>query len=179
MRIEVHIDRLVLTGLGLDARHAGRVREAVEAELRRLLASSPAGVWSVATSTDRLVTGPVSPGRPVDPDALGRQVARALHAGLAPPPPTTRVRPEPSTGDHHDHLADRNTSGEAGPAADRSTSGRAAPATDPGGDGPVGRPPGGNAPGGTRPVDTRSGSTRSGGTRPVNDGSGGAAGGLR
>lgn len=45
MRIELHIDRVILDGVGVLPHHADAVREAVEVELARLLVASPARSW--------------------------------------------------------------------------------------------------------------------------------------
>jgi hypothetical protein len=79
MRIELHIDRVVLDGVG-DPRHAGLIQEALRAELTRLVAESPRTTWQ-QSRRERRVNGPeVSPGSPAE---LGRDVAASVHSGLS------------------------------------------------------------------------------------------------
>jgi hypothetical protein len=78
MRIELHIDRVVLDGIA--PRHAGSVREALTAELGRLLASAPAGSWQHDRHTRRLATPPVAPS--ADPVRFGRGIAASVYGGI-------------------------------------------------------------------------------------------------
>jgi hypothetical protein len=83
MNINLHIERLVLDGLPIEARHAALVRAAVEAELSHLLTSG-----GVAAS---LQSGGVLPR--VQADALqlnanssatqiGQQIAQSIYGGI-------------------------------------------------------------------------------------------------
>jgi hypothetical protein len=75
VRIEVHIDRLVVDGgLGLDGRHATALREAVAAELARALAG-----WAPQTVRTLGARAPLS--WPVTPAAAARAVADTLLRG--------------------------------------------------------------------------------------------------
>ena len=77
MRIELHVDRLVLDDVGVAPRSAESVREAVETELRRLLLASPARSWQ-ASRRSRRVSGPqVRQG-----GQLGAAVARSVYGAV-------------------------------------------------------------------------------------------------
>ena len=79
MRIELDIDRLTLNGIQLDRRQLADLREALAAELTRLLREqphSPSGARVVAAP-------PVRIGATPDGADLGRQLAGSVHRGLA------------------------------------------------------------------------------------------------
>jgi hypothetical protein len=82
MRIELTIDRLVLDGVGLDARHTAALREALVMELTSALAGQrswrPRRAASVPAAPLRLVA-------PVRPAAVGQAIARSVHAGITAP----------------------------------------------------------------------------------------------
>jgi hypothetical protein len=87
-RIEVRIGRLLLDGLAVDRRQGEAVGRAVEAELTRLLGagSAPAGgALGSLRGPDILV--PPSAGA----EALGGEVARAVHGAIAPVPAARRA----------------------------------------------------------------------------------------
>ncbi len=86
MKIEVHIERLVLEGLPVSARDRARVHAAVAAELSRLIRAQ-----GIATA---LRTGGAAPSvraddlrveRQTSPRRLGTQIARAVYGGLGRP----------------------------------------------------------------------------------------------
>lgn len=83
MNINLHIERLVLEGLPVESRHADAIREAIQAELMRLLGE---GGLSVG-----LQTGGVFPRLPAQavqleaansPPRIGQQVAQSVYAGI-------------------------------------------------------------------------------------------------
>jgi hypothetical protein len=83
MRIEVHIERLVLDGLPVSSADGPRVRAAVESELARLLVAGGlnrdlGGARAVA----RMNAPQISVGPRERPDAIGRAVAASVHAGI-------------------------------------------------------------------------------------------------
>ncbi|MFE2725539.1 hypothetical protein [Kitasatospora sp. NPDC059327] len=84
MRIELHIERLVLDGVGADP---GAFRAALHAELTRLAAAAPAGAWGES----RGVRGLAAPDAAPDargghrPAALGAAVARSVHRAVVRP----------------------------------------------------------------------------------------------
>lgn len=85
MTIRLHIERLVIDGLPLEAEHGPVVQAAVEAELTRLLAEGTlapdlrqGGARAHARGAD-LSFSPTPA-----PDALGRQIGTAIHQSLRP-----------------------------------------------------------------------------------------------
>ena len=86
MKINLHIERLVLDGLPLSSREGPQVRRAVQAELSRLLAT---GGFSQelrsAGAVPRIGAGVVHVARESSPRKLGSQIARALHQGMGGP----------------------------------------------------------------------------------------------
>lgn len=82
MRLDLHIDRLVLEGFSpAEGRVVGR---ALERELARLVARDglPAGL-DARGSIPRIDAGTVGLGRTARPAAAGRQLARRVYNGLA------------------------------------------------------------------------------------------------
>lgn len=84
MKINLHIERLVLEGLPLSSRHAPIVQLAVEQELTRLLRSNGIGPG--------LISGGAMPHAPggnmqlateASPRQMGTQIAQSVHEGLA------------------------------------------------------------------------------------------------
>ncbi|MGV9264244.1 hypothetical protein ACWDRR_06215 [Kitasatospora sp. NPDC003701] len=80
MRIELHIERLVLDGVGADP---GELGTALHAELTRLLAAAPAGAWGESRSVPGLAAPQARGGH--RPAALGAAVARSVHSALVRP----------------------------------------------------------------------------------------------
>lgn len=82
--IELHIEELVLHGFqAADRRHIG---DAVERELARLLTEQGVtGIASGPTHIDRIDGGEIRVAAGVRPHAIGAQLARNLHRGLASP----------------------------------------------------------------------------------------------
>ncbi len=86
MRIEVHIERLVVdSGLGLDARHAAELRAAVVAELTRALAVRSEWAPLMARTVS---AGPLRLPSPVAPGPAGQAIAEGLSTALT----TARAR---------------------------------------------------------------------------------------
>ena len=83
MKINLHIERLVLEGLPLSRAQGPLVKRAVEAELARLL-----GAGGVAHDLRSAATIPRAAGAPMQyaseasPRQLGTQIAQSVHAGL-------------------------------------------------------------------------------------------------
>ena len=83
MRIELYIDNLVLDGTGLQTGHGPLLQQAVEAELRKLLAvgalqlPDAVGVAVPSMQPDAIRSPAVA-----DPRRLGAQIAGALVSGL-------------------------------------------------------------------------------------------------
>jgi hypothetical protein len=73
--IELRIDRVILEGI--DPRHAQVVREALEAELTRLVASAH---WPKSRQ-DRQASAPAIPATP-NPTTLGENLARSVYQSI-------------------------------------------------------------------------------------------------
>jgi hypothetical protein len=82
MRIELHIDRLVLEGTGIEPGHAPTLGKALESELSRLLVSAPAAHWPQSRHLRRLAASPVRLGPPGDVPGTARSVANSVHGAL-------------------------------------------------------------------------------------------------
>ena len=85
MTINLVIERLVLEGLPLTARERDRLAEGLEAELARLFARDDVPATLVAGGmAPTLTTDVMRAGAPVEPSALGRRIARAVHGAFEP-----------------------------------------------------------------------------------------------
>jgi hypothetical protein len=83
MTIDVHIERLVLDGLPMTSADGPRVRAAVEGELAWLLAAGGLSrELAAGGAVARVPTPQISFGQGERPDAIGRAVARSVHAGI-------------------------------------------------------------------------------------------------
>lgn len=81
MTTHLHIGRLVIDGVSLPANAGEGVRQAMEAELSRLLAEAPLEHAS-SGATERLPTSPITVDAKQSPAALGTAAARSLYEGL-------------------------------------------------------------------------------------------------
>ncbi|WP_410670171.1 hypothetical protein [Amycolatopsis sp. cmx-4-68] len=79
MRIELHIDRLILDGVA-EPHQAAAIREALHTELTRLMAASTSATWRGCRSVRRLSTPDVP--APASPTALGAGIAQSVHQGV-------------------------------------------------------------------------------------------------
>jgi hypothetical protein len=85
--IRLHVERLVLDGVELDPRDAPRLREALQAELGRLLAEGGLHPALAGGGSRRAVdAAPLQTAPGQAPDALGTDLARSVYAGLGPGP---------------------------------------------------------------------------------------------
>lgn len=83
MRIQLHIDRLVLDGLPVDWASGPAVKAAVEAELTRLLSKgSLATELASGIAVPALRGGSINVADKVKPTALGRDIAGAVYRGI-------------------------------------------------------------------------------------------------
>lgn len=82
MDIRVHIERLVLEGIPVSPGERPLIQAALEAELADRLAAGGHGALA-GGATPRLDTGTIHLSRQPESAALGRQIAGAIHAGLA------------------------------------------------------------------------------------------------
>ncbi len=83
MKIEVHIERLVLEGLPVTAAEGPRVRAALAAELGRMLAAGGlAPQLRGGGAVPRVAAPHVNLGARERPDTIGRHIARSVHAAI-------------------------------------------------------------------------------------------------
>ena len=83
MKINLHIDRLVLDGLPIEHRHGPLVQASVEAELSRLLATGGlAHGLMLGGAMPSVPAGNIQFSSNTNPGELGQQIARALHGGI-------------------------------------------------------------------------------------------------
>jgi len=83
MNVVLHIERLLLDGLPLTAAQGAQVRAAVERELARMLAGGGVADALRGGGAVPQVPAPHIALAPAErPDAIGRHVARALHASI-------------------------------------------------------------------------------------------------
>jgi hypothetical protein len=81
VKIVVHVDRLVLDGLGTEPRHAARVQAAVEREVARLLGGAPRGAFGGGAVPH--VRAPELRYAPGDsPERTGAGIAASVHDGI-------------------------------------------------------------------------------------------------
>jgi hypothetical protein len=83
VNIHLHIERLILDGLPLDAHQAGQVQQAVEAELTRLFATAgPAPGLQSGWAMPAMRAGGIELRGGEVPHQLGTRIAQSLHQGL-------------------------------------------------------------------------------------------------
>jgi hypothetical protein len=84
MNINLHIERLVLDGLTVEARHTPLLREAVEAEMTRLLTGGglSSGLQSGGVFP-RLEADAIDWGGQKTPAQFGQQIAESVYGSLA------------------------------------------------------------------------------------------------
>ena len=81
MKINLHIERLVLEGLPLENHQGPLVKTAIAAELGRLLATQPLSHHS-GVAMPSLKARDINLTPPVTPRVLGRQIAGVLYTGI-------------------------------------------------------------------------------------------------
>lgn len=83
MNVRIHIERLVLDGLTLDAANANALQEAIEAGLRTLALERGAELAQLSAA-DRVQAPAITLGSPLAPQTAGAQIASSLWASLVP-----------------------------------------------------------------------------------------------
>ncbi len=84
MKVNLHIERLVLRGLPIGSRDAAQVKKAVRAELTRLLAIDPTVVCSLVSAAMPSARGmPLRMSAAEDPPQLGAAIAQSVYGGLS------------------------------------------------------------------------------------------------
>jgi hypothetical protein len=90
MKINLHIERLVLDGMPIDRTQGGKLRAAVEQELTRLLAGGLAQQLRQGGAVPVLRGGRIRIQKSTNAGALGRDIARTLHQGISNSSPPKR-----------------------------------------------------------------------------------------
>lgn len=106
MKINLHIERLVLHGLPLTPTDQAELAAALQAELSRLLASADDGrPWADLTGRAHLQAGPITYQPGSSPVRLGKSVAASLLSSLQNVPPQANESPSlgPGQNDQRDH----------------------------------------------------------------------------
>jgi hypothetical protein len=83
VKVNLHIERLILDGLTVSSLQGAAVRSALERELARVLAQGGLpGPWGEDGAVLRLAVQhfTLAPGE--RPDAIGRRIAHSLHRGI-------------------------------------------------------------------------------------------------
>lgn len=83
MKINLHIDQLVLEGIAIGPEHAGHIQSALESELMRLIAEGSLGV---GMPSGGLAVGLRSTHMHLphdrNPQELGRRITQAVYGGI-------------------------------------------------------------------------------------------------
>jgi hypothetical protein len=83
VKIDVHIDHLILDGLPLTRHQGPLVQAAVERELARLLAADGlSGEARTGRAAPVVNTAGFELGEPMHPTRLGQQIARSVYRGI-------------------------------------------------------------------------------------------------
>jgi hypothetical protein len=83
MKVNLHIDRLVLDGVGLEPHQRAGLKAAVEAELAGSLAGNGlASGLQEGGSLNRVRGASINIGEKNEASGLGRQIARSIHGGI-------------------------------------------------------------------------------------------------
>jgi hypothetical protein len=83
MKIQVHIERLILDGLPMEKRHGPLVRAAVEKELTRLLTVHGLGhEWQSGGAVPKVRASGIQLSNETQPTRLGQQIAGSVYSGI-------------------------------------------------------------------------------------------------
>lgn len=83
MKINVHIERLIMDGGMTDARQAAAVKTELESELSNLFVAGGAAGWlRSGGAIPGFSAGSISMSAGSDPRGLGRQIARSVYGSL-------------------------------------------------------------------------------------------------
>jgi hypothetical protein len=81
MKLNIHIERLILDGLPLEKRHAPQVKATMEKELSRLLAAHGLGQeWRSGGAVPKLRASGIQLWSETQPSQLGRQIAGSAYS---------------------------------------------------------------------------------------------------
>ena len=82
MKINIHIERIVIDGLAVDRHTAPQIKQAVQAELSRLIQQGQLESLSSSAAIANLRTESISLQPTAGAHSVGTSVARAIHGGL-------------------------------------------------------------------------------------------------
>jgi hypothetical protein len=83
MKVNLHIERLVLDGLTLDGRDAALVQAALQAELTRLFVQNEAGATSLASAAvPNVRAAPMRMSGTETPPRLGTAIAQSVYGAV-------------------------------------------------------------------------------------------------
>lgn len=83
MKVELHIERLILDGFALTNRQRAQLQAAVEKELTRLLAAHGlSDEFQGGIAVPRVRAGAMQFGKDQPPARLGQSIARAVYEGI-------------------------------------------------------------------------------------------------
>ncbi len=83
MTINLHIERLVIEGLGEGSDQNDRIKTAVEAELARLLREGGlVQSLQISTAVPVVKSPPVEMDEKASPTILGKQISRGIYSGI-------------------------------------------------------------------------------------------------
>jgi hypothetical protein len=83
MKVNLHIERLILDGLPLEAKDGAAVRAAIEAELVRLLTENAgAANWQTGVATPSLRADPIQLTNISQPAQIGQQIAGSIYGSI-------------------------------------------------------------------------------------------------
>jgi hypothetical protein len=83
MKINVHIERLILDGLPIERRDGAAVQAAVEAQLTELFTSGELAPALLSNSAIHGLQASIELKETVNPGGLGQQIAQAVHGSLS------------------------------------------------------------------------------------------------
>lgn len=83
MNINLHIERLVLDGLPLEAKDGAAIRAALESDLTRLLSqSADVSGWQTGGATPSIRADAIQLTVQSSPAQIGRQIAGSIYGGI-------------------------------------------------------------------------------------------------
>lgn len=84
MKINLHIERVVLEGVSIKPHQQRPLKAAMESELTRLLSAETVGSGLQSITSNRAVAGDtISVSNNAKPRILGEQIAGAVHRGIS------------------------------------------------------------------------------------------------